>query len=217
MAGARAGHIPTVAVPATTPEGEREIEARDRSLAEGAPLRGPTGGRPLEFRELYDTHFAFVWRTARRLGVHDALLDDAVQDVFVVIHRRLEAFEGRSPLRSWIFGITRRVAKDYRRRAARKDRGKVATDRLTASGPGPAQQAERSEAMSLLYEMLAGLDEAKREVFILAEIEEMTVPEIAAALDTNVNTIYSRLRAARAAFERQVARHRARERNQTDV
>jgi RNA polymerase sigma-70 factor, ECF subfamily len=171
----------------------------------------------LDFTELYEAYFDFVWRSVRRLGVIDALLDDAVQDVFIVVHRRLPDFEGRSAIKSWIFGIARRVASDYRRRASRKDRGKVPADGLADSrAPDPAERVQRSEAVEILYQMLDGLDEAKREVFVLAELEEMTVPEIAEAIDANVNTVYSRLRAARQAFERQVARHLARERRHTD-
>jgi RNA polymerase sigma-70 factor (ECF subfamily) len=170
----------------------------------------------LDFTDLYEQHFNFVWRLVRRLGVADALLDDAVQDVFVVVHRRLDDFEGRSSVKSWIFGIARRVARDYRRRASRKDRGKVPADGLAAVGePDPAELAQRSEARELLCEMLEGLDDQKREVFVLAELEEMTVPEIAEAISANVNTVYSRLRAARRAFEQQVQRHLARERRQS--
>ena len=169
----------------------------------------------LDFTALYEGHFDFVWRSVRRLGVVDALLDDAVQDVFVVVHRRLHDFEGRSTVKSWIFGIARRVAKDYRRRASRKDRGKVPADGLADLRElGPAELAQRAEARQLLYNMLDGLDEQKREVFVLAELEEMTVPEIAEAIGANVNTVYSRLRAARRAFEQQVTRHLAREKRQ---
>ncbi len=192
-----AGHSDNVALPATA--------ASPDDLAE-----------PLDFTRLYESYFDFVWRSVRRLGVRDAQLDDAVQDVFVVVHRQLADFEGRSSVRSWIFGIARRVAADYRRRRSRKDRGKVPADGLVdASEPGPAEHAQRSEAAELLYQMLDGLDEPKREVFVLAELEEMTVPEIAEAIDANVNTVYSRLRAARQAFERQVARHLAAERRKT--
>jgi RNA polymerase sigma-70 factor (ECF subfamily) len=167
----------------------------------------------LDFTTLYEQHFNFVWRCARRLGVVDALLDDAVQDVFVVVHRRLADFEGRSSVKSWIFGITRRVAKDYRRRAARKDRGKVPVEGLIAVGEAsPADLAQQAEARALLHQILESLDDQKREVFVLAELEEMTVPEIADAISANVNTVYSRLRAARRAFEQQISRLLARER-----
>lgn len=194
----RRGHLQHVALPAPA-----------------APVDHGSGA--LDFTELYEAYFDFVWRSVRRLGVADALLDDAVQDVFVVVHRRLADFEGRSAVKSWIFGIARRVASDYRRRASRKDRGKVSADGLADSRTlDPAQRVQRSEAVELLYQMLEGLDEVKREVFVLAELEEMTVPEIAEAIETNVNTVYSRLRAARQAFERQVARHLARERRHID-
>jgi len=166
---------------------------------------------PLDFREIYEGHFDFVWRVSRRLGVPDASLDDAVQDVFVVVHRRLADFEGRSSLKSWIYGITRRVAKDHRRRRQRKDSGKVPADDtlVDLKSATPSLNVEKREAIKLLYRLLDELDDDKREVFVLAELSEMTVPEIAEALDANVNTIYSRLRAARTAFDRLVARHNA--------
>lgn len=187
------GHSANVALPATAPVVEE-----------------------LDFTALYEQYFGFVWRCARRLGVVDALVDDAVQDVFVVVHRRLDDFEGRSAVKSWIFGITRRVARDYRRRASRKDRGKVPAEGLVAVGePSPAELTEHAEARAVLHEMLEALDEQKREVFVLAELEEMTVPEIAEAIGANVNTVYSRLRAARRAFEQQVTRYLARERRQS--
>lgn len=169
----------------------------------------PDGGDRPAFEEVYDEHFAFVWRSARRLGVSEAALDDAVQDVFVVVHRKLPDFEGRSTLRTWLFSITRRVARDFRRRAERKDRGKVPAEGLVAAGDGPRAEAERNQAREVLQSILAELGEDKREVFVLAELEQMTAPEIAEATDSNVNTVYSRLRAARRLFEAAVVRHHA--------
>ena len=166
------------------------------------------------FAEVYNQHFAFVWRTVRRLGVAERALDDAVQDVFVVVHRRLGDFEGRSSLKSWIFGIARRVAKDHRRRASRKDRGEELHEGLAdPSAQSPLESAAKAEAVQVLYRLLDTLDHDKREVFVLAELEQMTAPEIAAAISVNLNTVYSRLRAARRAFNQAVDRHRARERN----
>jgi RNA polymerase sigma-70 factor, ECF subfamily len=166
---------------------------------------------PLEFTAVYDQHFAFVWRSLRRLGVPDRLLDDAAQDVFIVVHRRLDGFEGRSTVKSWLFGIARRVAHDHRRRVGRKERTDLLPESVTdPDATTPAHDAERAQAVRVLHEILAALDDDKREVFVLAELEQMTVPEIADAIDANVNTVYSRLRAARQAFERQVARRLAR-------
>jgi len=167
-----------------------------------------------QFREIYDQYFEFVYRGARRLGVHPRSLDDAAQDVFLVVHRKLGDFEGRSSIKTWLYGITRRVAKDYRRRAGRKEKGLVSTDgpignQLTSSQNSPDENAARRQAAATLEAILANLDDARREVFVLAEMEQMTAPEIAEALSLNLNTTYSRLRTARAEFEKAVARHLA--------
>lgn len=167
----------------------------------------------LGFDDLYEAHFDFVWRSVRRLGVPESGLDDAVQDVFLVVHRRLGDFEGRSKIETWIFGIALRVARDHRRTLAR--RGEQAPLEEEPADPGasrPDDAAARSEALEVLDRFLDRLDDDKRAVFILAELEEMTAPEIAEALSVNVNTVYSRLRAARKAFDEAVKRHQARER-----
>jgi RNA polymerase sigma-70 factor (ECF subfamily) len=146
---------------------------------------------------VYEQLFDFVWRSLRRLGVPRAGIDDAVQDVFVVVHRRLAAFEARSSLRTWVFGIALRVARDHRRRARRKGGHAPLDARIPDEAPGPAESLARSEAVRELDRILGGLDEDKRAVFVLVEIEEMSAPEAAVALGANVNTVYSRLRAAR--------------------
>lgn len=166
-----------------------------------------------DFTSLYEEFFEFVWRSVRRLGVPERALDDAVQDVFIVVHRRLGDFEGRSSIKSWLFGIARRVAHDHRRRASRKDRGESLPEAIADPyAPSPLESAARAQAVALLHALLDSLDDDKREVFILAELEQMTVPEIADAISVNLNTAYSRLRAARRAFEQAVHRHQARER-----
>jgi RNA polymerase sigma-70 factor, ECF subfamily len=168
--------------------------------------------RPLELDDVYREHFAFVWRSAKRLGVGEASLDDVVQEVFVIVHRRLAGFEGRSSIRTWLFGITLRVTRDHRRSAARKSpEGTVDPDTLHASTLDPDQAFEKAEAVHLLYALLDELDEERREVFVMAELEGMTMPDIAATLGVNVNTAYARLRAARQTFESSLARRRARD------
>jgi RNA polymerase sigma-70 factor (ECF subfamily) len=149
------------------------------------------------FDEVYEQLFDFVWRSLRRLGVPRAGIDDAVQDVFVVVHRRLPEFEGRSSLRTWVFGIALRVAHDHRRRARRKGGLAPLDPRMADEGLDPDASLARSEAVRELDRILGGLDEGKRAVFVLVEIEEMSAPEAALALGANVNTVYSRLRAAR--------------------
>lgn len=155
----------------------------------------------VDFDALYESYFEFVWRSVRQLGVPDASVDDAVQDVFLVAHRRLAAFEARSTLRTWLFGIAVRVASDHRRAVRRKGGGEQLTPEIPSPRPSPHDDAETSEALRRFFRALDALDAPKREVFVLAEVEQFTAPEIAEALAIPLNTVYSRLRTARQAFE----------------
>jgi RNA polymerase sigma-70 factor (ECF subfamily) len=175
-----------------------------------APVDHAQGASPvLTFDAIYQDYFSFVWRSARRLGVHAGALDDVVQEVFVIVHRRLSGFEGRSALRTWLFAITLNVARDHRRSAARKSPdGTVEPDSLLTAAPGPGESFERAEAVRLVYAILDGFDDERRELFVMAEFEQMPMGDIAALLGINVNTGYARLRAARQAFESAVQRRR---------
>lgn len=172
-------------------------------------------GAQLRFDAVYDEWFEFVWRSARRLGVHEAALDDVAQDVFLVVYRRLAEFEGRSSLKTWLFGITLRVVADWRRTKRRK--GGLSElpgeDVLACARSGPSDELERAESARLLASILAELDDDKREVFVMIELEELTAPEVASVLSVPLNTVYSRLRVAREEFERSLARYRAKERS----
>jgi RNA polymerase sigma-70 factor (ECF subfamily) len=175
-----------------------------------------TGVVAVTFAAVYEAHFAFVWRSVRRLGVVDSALDDVVQDVFLVVHRKLSGFRGESSIRSWLFSIAARVVRDSRRSLRRKPanlggRGRVAddVDRFVDGALGPHEALATREAVRILHAVLDGMRSERREVFILAELERMTVPEIATAVEANSNTVSARLRAARADFERAVARWRA--------
>lgn len=185
-------------------------------LATPAP-EGAGGAELPPFEAIYESHFDFVWRSARRLGLPEAAAEDCVQDVFVVLHRKLAEYDGRTPLRRWVLGITVRVAADHRRRWRRKESACVphesdsSSDLALASlAPPPNEQLEKAEALAVLERLLGELEEPKREVLVLAELEEMTAPEIGELLGVNVNTVYARLRAARKDFETAYARHRAR-------
>ena len=160
---------------------------------------------------VYEAHFDFVWRSARRLGASPGFLDDVVQEVFLVVHRRLAEFERRSSLKSWLFGITRRVVRDQRRTARRRPAELLDSEPPDAAAPGADQRLLLREQAELLHELLGSLDDDKREAFVLAELEQMSGPEIAEALHTNLNTVYARVRAARQEFEAALARHAARE------
>jgi RNA polymerase sigma-70 factor (ECF subfamily) len=169
----------------------------------------PVLPRVPSFGEVYDAHFDFVWRCVANRGVPRSAVDDIVQEVFMVVHRRLAAFESRSSLRTWLWVIVRRVARDHVRKIGNAAVGEPLGDRDVAIQAGPAEALEQKSAAELLDELMGQMTEAQREVFMLYEVEQMTGSEIAAALSANENTIYSRLRAARRIFESGVARYRA--------
>jgi RNA polymerase sigma-70 factor (ECF subfamily) len=160
------------------------------------------------FGAVYARYFRAMWRTLRRLGVAQAELGDAAQDVFVVVHKKLGEFDGRS-LRGWLYAIAVRVASDYRRGARHRDTLPLG-EHLVDPAPDPERASELTESVEVLHALLASLDEPKRTVFVLGELEELSAPEIAEALGVNLNTVYSRLRAARAEFEGALLRHRER-------
>lgn len=163
------------------------------------------------FGTIYQNYFDLVWRTLRRYGVPDASVDDAMQDVFVVVHTQLANFEGRSSLRTWMFGIARRVARDHRPSARARARAEgVGVDTLEAlpdvASKSPLATLEAIEGARLLESLLGALSPKKREAFILVELEQMTVLEASQALGLNSNTISSRVRAARQELEHALAR-----------
>ncbi|HET9956514.1 MAG TPA: sigma-70 family RNA polymerase sigma factor [Polyangiaceae bacterium] len=173
----------------------------------------PPGAVP-SFAEVYERFFDFVWASTRRLGVGTEWIDDVVQEIFIVIHQRLHSLERPDSLRSWVYGITRRTVSTYHRARRSKGAGtdtlSLNADTLETQSPNPLELTEQNDQVKLLESLLAELAPPKREVFVLAEIEELSVPEIAEALEIPLNTAYSRLRAARQAFEAALARHTAR-------
>ena len=183
-------------------------------------LRMPSLALPLEtlpelavpsFDEVYTAHFAFVWRVLRTFGVPDSVLEDAAQDVFVVVHRRLPEFEGRSAITTWLFAIARRVAGPHRWRVDR--RTEQLAEQLDEHLPGPSDPfaaLSRAQAAATVMTILDEMDEDKRIVFALVELEQLSVPEVARMLDINLNTAYSRLRLARQTFETAVRARGAR-------
>lgn len=164
------------------------------------------------FDEVYDAHFSALWRSARALGVPESACDDVLQEVFIVVHRRLAEFEGRAALRTWLVRILVHVVSEQRRRFRRKeDHAELPEEVRDSRAPGPLEELARAEAVKVLATILDALDDDQRTVFVLAELEQLPIPEIAAALGLSPNTVYSRLRLARREYERQVARVRARD------
>jgi len=162
----------------------------------------------MTLESVYRQHFKAVWRLLRRLGVAPAQLDDAAQDVFLVVQKKLGALAPDAALHSWVFAITVRVASEYRRRAARR-RAEPFEDAIAAPARSPADQTEVQEAVQLLHALLGELDEARRAVFVLSELEQLSAPEIAEVLEVNLNTVYARLRSAKKLFDAALVRHRA--------
>jgi RNA polymerase sigma-70 factor (ECF subfamily) len=169
------------------------VEGRTSSAAHvrlSATLPGVT------FEQVFGDYGAFVWRTLRRLGVSDVDVEDVCQEVFLVVHRRLSVFEARSSLRTWIYGICVRVASEHRRRHRRREE-------LCAAPPEqsvPASQdhdIEQRRALAVLDAALDRLDDDKRAVFVLYELEELSMTEVAEVIGCPAQTAYSRLHAAR--------------------
>jgi RNA polymerase sigma-70 factor (ECF subfamily) len=194
--------------PGPTPNDEVPVYPSIKMAAE--PPRGVASAPPAPtFDEVYDTHFDFVWRNVLNRGVPSSGVDDVVQEVFVVVHRKLPGFEGRSSLRTWLAGIVRRVVADHVRK---RGNAPVGDEPLVGDSPsearGPAEELDAKAAARVLDELLARMPEPQREVFILHEIEQMTGREIAETVGANENTVHTRLRAARRIFEEGLARLR---------
>jgi RNA polymerase sigma-70 factor (ECF subfamily) len=150
-----------------------------------------------EISTLVMQHGRFVWRVLRHQGVPERQIEDLSQEVFVVVLRKYASFEQRSAVRTWIYGICRNVAADARRRTRRKP--EVLTD-APPDSVTPAVQGQalaRRDARSHLRSALATLTDTTRMIFVLYEIENMPMTEIARSVGCNLSTAYSRLYAAR--------------------
>lgn len=171
-------------------EQHRELTRVARQRASQAP----------SFETLYRDNHAFVWRCARSLGVADAVLDDVVQDTFVIALRRLDDYDpSRAAPSTWLFSILRNVIRN-RARGERRRQQRHARFASWSAAHEESPDAREALGRRLLRDFLDGLDDKRREVFVLAELEGLRAPEIAAALDCNLNTVYSRLRVARERF-----------------
>lgn len=181
-----------------------------------APVRATTEARPSlgTAAEVYERHADFVWASLARLGVARDDLPDQLQEVFLVVHRRLDSYDGSCAVTTWLFGICLRAASDHRRRAWR--RREHVGDAPVEEQPGstaatPEDDVSGRQARAQLDEILDELDIDKRAVFVMFEIDEMSCDEIADVQGIPVGTIYSRLSAARKEFQKAIARMHARD------
>ena len=173
--------------------------------------RKPAAGA-LDLRAIHDAHGDFVWRSLQRLGVREAELEDVFQEVFVVVHRKLDTFDGSSQMTTWLYGVCFRVAAGHRRRAwVRRERptDDVPEPEDTGATAAPDAGLLSREARATLDRVLDGMDLDKRAVFVMSEIDELASDEIATVLGVPVGTVYSRLSAARKQFEAILVRERA--------
>ena len=187
-------------------DGTLAADALDAAPVRDASARAATSS--VSFVSLYREHFAYVWRALRRLGIRDADLPDLTHDVFVVVYRKLADFDATRPAKPWLFGICFRTALDKKRRhASFKERlSDSIDDHAIASVPDGAAVTEAHEAHATVMKALDVLDLDKRAVFVLHELEGLSMPEIANVVDAPLNTLYSRLRLAREAFVAEVRR-----------
>jgi RNA polymerase sigma-70 factor (ECF subfamily) len=150
----------------------------------------------------------YVLRVLPRMGVAAADVEDVAQDVFLTVHRGLAGFEGRSSVRTWVYGICIRVAGNYRQRAHRRHEGLMAApdqDSGQLDMRTPARELEARRSLAALDGALGRLSEVQRAVFVLHEIEQLPISEVAAVLECPKFTIYARLYAARRSVQAMLA------------
>ena len=161
------------------------------------------------FDAVFRSELGFVCNLLLRLGVREADVEDAAHDVFVTFHRKLAEYDPARPVRAWLAGIAVRVASDHRRRA--HHRREVQALPIDAVDPSPSAEDEvdASKTRALVLEALEDVREERRPVLVLHDIEGLSAPQIAEALGVPLNTVYSRLRLARA--DMRAAVHKRRE------
>ncbi len=191
---------------------DRGLEAADASDAALSESREERLSRTPTFEEVYDAQFAFVWRLVKRQGVPDEHVDDVCQEVFIIVHRRLPEFEVRAKVRTWIYQIVTNVVRNQRRSIQRKSVhvrscGPVLDpDEIKGEEPSPEVGVRQKEAAAVAREILMEMSEKRRMVFVLAELEGMSLKEVAEATGEGFHTVRSQLRTAREEFQRQARR-----------
>jgi RNA polymerase sigma-70 factor (ECF subfamily) len=191
-----------------------EVSASASASATHAPSAQTESA--LDVTSIHRDHADFLWASLHRLGVRSADLEDALQEVLVVVHRRLGSYDRQSRITTWLFGICLRVAAAQRRRAStrREELGSDARARREPSdAPSPEDIALENDARRRLDAVLDAMDPEKRAIFVMFEIESIACSDIADMLGVPIGTVHSRLYAARKDFEKSVARLGARSRH----
>jgi RNA polymerase sigma-70 factor, ECF subfamily len=176
------------------------------------PVARPKAEAPrLDVVSIHARHAEFVWLTLQRLGVPESDVEDLLQEVFVVVHRRLDSFDGSSRMTTWLFGICMRIVAGYRRRAFRRRERSVeqVPEQATSESESPERAMLDREARERLRAVLDLMDLEKRAIFVMFELDELSCEAIAEMLSIPTGTVYSRLHAARKAFQQALERVRA--------
>jgi RNA polymerase sigma-70 factor, ECF subfamily len=165
---------------------------------------------PPDFRSLFETEFEYVWHTLRRLGVRERDLEDVTHDVFLAVHKKLHTFDGARPKRPWLFAFAYRFASDYRKLARHRREVLELAPETRDHSPSAFDRAAFGETLDLARRALDTLPLDRRAVFVLHELDECPMPEVAEALGIPLNTAYSRLRLAREDLASAIRRFRLR-------
>jgi RNA polymerase sigma-70 factor, ECF subfamily len=169
----------------------------------------------LTVAEVHARHGEFIWKTLYRMGVRSPHLEDVYQEVFLVVHRRLDSYAGHCAITTWLFEVCFRVSAGYRRRAHFRREQLVPDAASVAFAPAPTatpeREVEKRQAAESLRELLATLNVEQRVVFTMFELEGLSCEQIGENIGVPVGTVYSRLHRARKAFLRALARQRARD------
>ncbi len=161
----------------------------------------------LTFVDLYEQHFGLVWRTLRHLGVPASLLEDSSQEVWLVVHRQLPQFAGRSSVRTWLFGIALNVAHNVTRKQRRRPAGEPLTEEPVSLAASAETLHAQNEMLGRVHQFLDTLDEERRALFALQLLEGASAAETGQVLNMPVASVYHRVRSLRRTFQRWWSEH----------
>lgn len=170
-----------------------------------APRDVDEGAVGASFEVLYERHFSFTWRALRHLGVPSSAIEDAAQEVWMVVHRRLPAFEGRSTPRTWLFGIAMNVARNRRRGQRRTPEMLALPEQVESARHDPEGQHAGHEAWRVIQRFLDTLDEQRRAVFVCSLLEQLSAAETSEATGLDVASVYHQVRRLRQSFKAYVS------------
>jgi RNA polymerase sigma-70 factor, ECF subfamily len=184
------------------------VQSTDQSTAHSRATSASAVGTA-DFRAVFQAEFDYVWHTLRRLGIPERDLADVTHDVFERVYLRISRYDKTRPLRPWLFGFAFRVAADYRRLSRNRFEQLGLSEEPFDQSPTAVENLVRAERLELALSALECIEFERRAVFVLHELDECPIPDVAEALGINVNTAYSRLRLARQEFQKAARRLRS--------